>query len=676
MKRIMSLLLVLALLLSAAGCGQSQTSQAAYIPGSYSASAMGYGGQVTVTLTVDESAILSVDIQAPDETPELGGQAIGPLTESILSAQSAQVDSVAGATLTSSAVQQAAAECLRQASGEEAETAAMTPGEYVVTAKGIDDNMTLKVTVDETSILDIEVLENNETSFVADTVFSRFIPEILEAQTVGIDAPAGATATSSGIRTGVLEAVKQAGGDPNAFSRPVEAQPTGETAEYTADVVVAGSGIAGMSAAVAAANEGAQVIVLEKLAYPGGSAILSGGNMHGVGGAFEGEAGGEGDVDGLYTYWMQRANNNADPEMVRFMAENIAGTIDWLMEQGMTFGEPHKTMGLYDMPICLQVSEAGGLITPLYEKAQALGVQFLFETPAESLLTDDSGRVVGIQASDENGTVLVHADSVVLATGGFNANEEMKAQYEPLVAQSGAMQAGCPGNTGDGIRMGMEAGADTVFKPQTTGVNLQAVPGISFNSPVKNLAYQTVLGVTDEGVRYSNEAEDYSLQQRHMIESGRTLFYRIFDASTAEPVQEMLDSAVELGKGYRADTLEELAAAMGVDADVLLETVSRYNTLCAGGEDTDFGKPASAMLPVEQAPYYAIMAVPACSGSVGGLKINLDAQVLTPEGEAIPGLFAAGEVCNGDFFGDDYPVSGSVDFGATFGRIAGTNAAA
>ena len=637
----------------------------------YTASAQGFGGTVTAHVTVENGIITAVSFEGDGETPSIGGQALPQLAEQLTAQGNANVDIISGATVTSTAALTAVAACLSMANGT-AEVP-MIPGTYEATAKGIDDNLRLAVTVDENSILSIEILESNETPFCSAPVFEKMIPAILEHQTVGVDSMTGATATSSAVRTAVLDAIRQAGGNASAFSDPIAKAPSSETIEKTVDVVIAGSGCAGMAAAVAASEKGASVLVLEKLAYVGGSAILSGGNMHGVAGPFEENTDLENDTETLTQYWMNYAGNDADEAMVRFVAENIADVTQWLIDHGVVYNAPSKTMGKYDLPICLHATNAGGLITPLYEKALSNGVEFMTETPAIELLVED-GKVSGIIADSAAGKLIVHARSVILATGGYNANDEMKAQYEPLLPDC-TMQAGCPGNTGDGILMGKAVGAATVFKLNSTGVNLQSVPGVSFNSPVKNLAYVNALGITQEGMRYADETANYSLHQRAMVETGSEMFYKIIDASTGAGLEGWLESAVQWGKAYKADTLEELAASTGIDPQVFMETVTRYNSLCANGTDEDFSKPAESMIAVEKAPFYAVMCVPACSGSVGGLKINLNAQVLDENSSPIENLYAAGEVCNGDFFGDDYPISGSIDFGMTFGRIAGENAA-
>ena len=338
----------------------------------YTASAQGFGDMVTAHVTIENGVVTAVSFEADGETPEVGGQALTLLAERIVAQGNANVDVITGATVTSTAALAAVTACLNTANGT-AESL-MTPGTYEASAKGIDDNLRLAITVDENSILSIEILENNETPFCSAPVFEKMVPAIIEHQTVGVDAMTGATATSSAVRTAVLDAIRQAGGNVASFSTPVAKEPSSETIEKTVDVVIAGSGCAGMAAAVAASEKGASVLVLEKLAYVGGSAILSGGNMHGVDGPFEENTELENDTETLTQYWMDYAGGDADETMVRFMAENIADVTQWLIDHGVVYNAPSKTMGKYELPICLHATNAGGLITPLYEKALAGGI--------------------------------------------------------------------------------------------------------------------------------------------------------------------------------------------------------------------------------------------------------------------------------------------------------------
>ena len=212
-----------------------------------------------------------------------------------------------------------------------------------------------------------------------------------------------------------------------------------------------------------------------------------------------------------------------------------------------------------------------------------------------------------------------------------------------------------------------------IFKGGVMGMH-STNPSYTLTGGINLLSFIPTLGVTDEGVRFQNESNDYPIFFTAMVESGRDMFYWIFD--TASGMGELCEQAVATGYGYKADTLEELAEAAGMPVDTFMATVDRYNELGAAGVDEDFGRAGITPL-AEEGPYYAIEVVKATVAGFGGFEINTESQVLDTEGNPIPGLYAAGECASGQFFDKEYPCSGSMlCISTTFGRIAGQNAAA
>ncbi len=245
----------------------------------------------------------------------------------------------------------------------------------------------------------------------------------------------------------------------------------------------------------------------------------------------------------------------------------------------------------------------------------------------------------------------------------------MLAAYSPTVA--GQKSRSSPGNIGDGIAIAESVNAAFSFRDGYIGTT--AIPDVGYRDPI-NKRFNNVLAVTAEGSRFVNEAVDYPLYHRAMTDTGSGAFFQIFDAGL-QP--EGLDNALASGAAFQGATLEERAASAGSDAAALTATVNRYNELCEAGGDADFGKSADKLLSIGEPPFYALKIAPVTIGSIGGVKINVNAQVLDENGAEIPGFFAAGAVANGDFFYQTYPASGtSICMSFTFGRTAGTNAAA
>jgi fumarate reductase flavoprotein subunit len=440
------------------------------------------------------------------------------------------------------------------------------------------------------------------------------------------------------------------------------------------DVVVVGAGAAGIAAAIEASREGARVILLEKMPFVGGSTLLSGGIVLATNSPIQQDQGIEDSAEALAQYWLDRAEGNADMDLLTFIAEKSGETIAWLMENGVEFSDNVSAGGTSPV-LRLHYTKADrgfGLIKPLEEIARNEGVQIMLQTTAKKLLLNNANEVTGLIAIDKDGKeIQIDARAVVLATGGFDRSEEMKDQYAPVA--SGHISYSNAGNIGEGFLMAQEAGAEMIYKDGVIGFR-GLDGGVPYTSAIGGLIWQPHLYVDSEGNRFTNEVIDYPIFYKNMVENGSDVFYLLFDQTK---YVEALEEAIERGFAFKASTWEELALLTGMNEDVLIQTVSRYNDLAESGEDADFGKPAALMNPLTEADFYAVAVRPATLGTYGGPRINADTEVLRPDGSAIFGLFAAGEVANGQFFYKDYPASGtSIQMCFTLGRVAGKSAVA
>ncbi|MBQ6322327.1 MAG: FAD-dependent oxidoreductase [Lachnospiraceae bacterium] len=283
MKKITSILLAFAV-----AALPATVYAASFTPGDYEASAQGFGGTVTVKVTVDEEAVTAVENTGDAETPEVGGAAIEALPETILGVSSAdEVDAYAGASFTSAAIQEALAAALAEAAGEESADAdaplAFTAGTYTVTSDGYNAPVTLDVTFSEDALTDIAVVESGETDHVGTPAYEVVIPAMIEANGTGVDGLSGATFTTNAIRNAVNDAAEQAAcTNLSAFKANTVAVEAGENLELTYDVVIVGGGGAGISAAAQAAQDGNTVLLIEKNAEVGGNTLVSGGQYQSV----------------------------------------------------------------------------------------------------------------------------------------------------------------------------------------------------------------------------------------------------------------------------------------------------------------------------------------------------------------------------------------------------------
>lgn len=546
---------------------------------------------------------------------------------------------------------------------------AYTPGSYTASGNGLMGPVEVTVTFDEAAITEIVVGAHTETAGICDAAIEKVPAAIIAGQTVAVDAASGATFTSQAIIDAVADCVAQAGGDVAAMQSAGASAPSAEDEELTYDVVVVGGGAAGIGAAANAKDAGASVLLIEKQGRMGGNTVISGGLIYATGTSFQAEAGVEDSVEALVDYWYTRAEGNANRDFLTLVAEKSNETIEWLQEGGVVLGGL-STSGISPVPRMLSAGADGsGFILPMTETIKNKGVDIRLETAAKTLITDESGAVVGVEAIAADGhKVTIHAKSVVLATGGFDGSQEKMRKYAPEYADEFFYASA--GNTGDAIDMALAVGADTVFKGGVIG--LRGIRPTSFADPINGLVWMPYLMVNEKGERFVNESTDYPIIHTELAKQHHA--YLIFDGTQA--TAEMFGDLFTEGYAFTAPTLEELADVTLVNKDTFLATVARYNEL-KGQDDVDFGKAAAAMAGVGDGPYYAVRVRPATIGTMGGIKIDLDMHVLKAEGTAIPGLYAAGACANGDFFYKEYPASGtSIQMCFTTGRIAGTNAAA
>ena len=677
-KRILAAL-ALSLALPACALGE-----AGYTAGTYSAEAQGMESAVKVTVTVSDSAITDLTIDVSGETAGLGTEVGEPLKAAILEAQSADVDGVAGATVSSTAVKTAVKACLDEASGAAAWDGKFTAGTYTASATGKNGPVTVEVTFSEDAMTDIQVTDHTETyglGYGVSTAPIDLLPGvILTAQSIDVDSVSSATVTSNAIKAAVADCIAQAGGDAQALKSVAEKEPV-QDAVYDVDVVVVGAGAAGLSAANTALEAGANVLILEKTGVTGGSTARSGGKILGAGTEWQTAQGFTDTPDMMYDYLMSFDRDGImDADLVRTFCDNSAENIQWLVDRGVQMQdvEPiHSSLTPWRVHNVKggggQTSGHGGQFTaPLTNLYEGNGGKILYNCTANELLTDESGAVVGVKGTMADGsTVTVNAKGVILATGGYAHNEEMLSRYNDFLPTN--IYSGVPmTNVGDGLVMAEAVGAKNFDAPglQLVYVSYDCYVGINEESG---------LIVTNKGERVVNEWSYQSHVAQALADAKSPCGYYITAVKNGACVEPypMLAWGVTMENVPHAATIAELAEQIGMDASALEATVTRYNELCEKGKDEDFGKPAEYMIPVEGETYYAFYMTPGSSVTFGGLQIDTDAHVLDTNDQPISGLYAAGEVAFTGLFDAEYPCCGMAIGGAVYyGRIAGQLAAA
>ena len=701
-----------------------------YTPGTYSATTAGFGGDVTVTIEVDAEKILNVTVTGDNETAGIGGRAVEELPAALLEAQSAEVDGVSGATVSSTAIKLAMSQAIAQAKGEEVESAlSMTAGTYTAKVKGFGGNViaTVKVSADaieeiglENEYIDNPLVDYNDPLSVYTSSMNMETPQIFKgvqellpgrviaAQSVAVDAITGATATSNAALSAIAEALRQAGAEESAIYRAVEKTP-GVDETYDCDVVVVGAGTSGSSAAAQAKELGANVVLIEKSARIGGSGALSTGPMA-INSKTQLAWNQTGDADAVFKRFMELSHWYGKGGVFRKFLTMSGDTADWLVEKGFQWNEH----GLSSIPGEFGVTGVSYLedsvaTMSVYEAFLNMTKDvdtILTETTATSILTDAEGNAVGVTAVKDDGTkVTVNAKAVIMSTGGFGGNKDMLEKY----TGSRYVLFGVQQNDGSGFEM-MKAVGAAERNPGGTSCHLVCVPAFvtgfdefDANIPFDLLITPTLLQVNQRGERFSSETvgEDsmlmganyhaaqgeyyYTLISKPLMDGiakegtaftgmvGKPLTFsfkgQAIQADVPMPnIEAVLEAAVEQGLAYKGDTIAELAKNAGMDEKTLEENVARYNELCAGGADLDFNKKSEYMCALgEEGPFYAIVGQPEIYGSLGSVDVDAHTQVLREDGTAIGGLYATGLESIGALFdGVAYTEVGGVALGWGF----------
>lgn len=601
------------------------------------------------------------------------------------------------------------------------------PGTYTASAKGIGGDVKISVTFSATDIVSIKVDQHNETPGVGDVAIETIPEKIVKGQTLNVDTVAGATITSKAILTAVEECIKKAGGDVAAFKakQPVAAKKAADITQ-TADVVVIGAGGAGLAAAVSAHQAGASVIVVEKMPKVGGNTIISGAAYNSADPERQknapASAGPEATVMALInatpanelhkqmqatlkkeyeeykasgaTYLFdsptlhalqtfEGGDRKGDLVLIKnYTSKTLAG-LHWLESLGMKFTDTCFTvLGALWQRSHKPVKPLGtGYIESMTSYLSAHNVPIMLETKAEHIIMD-KGRAAGVIATGPSGNkvTLYAKKGVVIATGGFSKNIEMRQKYNTQwkTLDASIPSTNHPGATGDGIVMAQEVGSDLVGMeyiqllpmgdPQTGSLSGNIEQGV-----------ENRIFVNKEGNRFVAEDARRDVMTQALYQQPDATMWVIVDkhsyptGSTKNNFNETIDELVESGRAFKADTLEELAAKIHVPAANLVKAVAEFNKAVEKKGGDPFGRTLFADK-IDTPPFYAGARVPTVHHTMGGIKINTETQVISTKGTVIPGLYAAGEVTGGIHGTNRLGGNALADI-IVHGRIAGTNAA-
>ena len=599
---------------------------ATYAAGTYSSSAQGRNGLVSLAVTFSDTAITKIEVTGHAETAGISDAAF-EIPDAIIEYQSLGVDTVSGATLTSNAILNAVADCVKQAGGDVEALKAAPAGEKKIDAL-------------ETSTVDVLVVGGG-----------------------GAGLSAALSAAQGGAKVVLVEKLSALGGNTfrcgGAFNTAdPEGQANNPMDKALADTVEKLLAHEDMSPEHAALKADVQK-QWDEYKASGRTNLFDTPEWH-----------------ALQT--LDAGDYLGNVSQIRTLTSNTLDTLHWLSDNGVAWDSEVSTVigALWNRSHQTTPDKSGAQIVAALEKAaRAAGVTIYLDTKAESLV-NQSGKVTGAVITNAKGeTVTVTATKgVILATGGFAANPEMLKEYNPLgnkwenIEKLGTNNT--PGATGDGITMGLEVDANLVGMGWIQLMALNSISGGGISGMINSTAF-----VNQEGKRYVAEDERRDVLAAGALAQTNQMFYGICDnkEATLRMAQAALDGQVAYGMIVRGETLAELAEKINMPADALEATIAEFNELVKAGKPDQFGRRTWENT-IEEGPFYAVAFTPVVHHTMGGLEINGNAQVLNTKGQVIEGLYAAGEVTGG-IHGTNRVGGNAVPDALTFGKIAGQNAA-
>lgn len=535
------------------------------------------------------------------------------------------------------------------------ETGSMKAGTYTATAEGYHGDITIDVTVSDTAITGIEVTKEEETEGIGKAALPKLVEQAVADQTADVDIVSGATLTSNGFKMALTDALTQAGADMTKFAASSSDKDL-EAVEETVDVVIVGAGVAGLSAALAAQLKGKNVLVLEKMSLVGGASAMAGAGTVATGSTWQKEAGYEDSAESLKADMMANGHNKNDEATLDIFVNTVGEAFDWLVsEDGANVPYEQKEGGAR---VYSGTGRGSGVVTSLSDSFTNNGGTILTDTKATELVVSD-GTVTGVLAESKDKAYTIHAQYVILATGGFGHNTDMiPEEYQSYV------YAGAAGADGDGLTMAAAVDADTInmeyVNVQPNSIIMPSGLG-QYTNPGVATAYKTsgAFIVNQDGLRFMNEQGNaWDMIQAMKVNEANYLILdqASFDAFNGAMINSHIYTQEDVDKWVanngssnpvmiKADSLEELGSSLSLPESSLSAAAEKYNEDVAKGTD-EFGRTLTNTISSEGS-YYAIQMWLRYYATLGGLHINDQMQVLNTSQEPIEGLYAAGEVVGG-----------------------------
>lgn len=669
MKKLLSLILSGVMALTVMPFGASAEAQ--------TVTATGTGmGEITVTLTVEDGKITAATVDTGNETAGYGLDKGAELAAQLVTAQSADIDGISGATLTSNGVRTAATQALAQA-GVTVEEKAVIPGVYIGTGRGSRGDIKAAVQVDETGIAGIWSLENADSPVFSQMAIDTVIDEIVEKQSLAVDAYTGATITSRGTILAVEDALKQAGYN-TATLYNVEQTERTPAEDVTVDVLVVGGGTSGLVAALAAdtngklgvEKSGLKVLVVERNSFAGGDLNFTGGFICAPAGTVINDATGA-SVDAVtfgramlagHPELENKVNVNALDAIMQGSTDALNGLIGRGFYMNAEDGAI-ATMDDFQYSYALTSNYESGVRTlddgniyynaspyeaeSLRHLVKDAGIEVRVNTEATGLLVENN-VCTGVTVQDREHTYNIHASKVILATGYGGFDTESIDMFYPQYAK--VVAANNVSNTSDAAKWIKAMGGDVLVYPTgdyiITGINSVYGESTEYSTFYRESG---TMWVNASGERFFDESlslSEGSIPTAKRLYEGDGYAYLIFD-STHEKGASYIDWFKSQNVGYEGATIDELAEKIGVPAENLTASVEAWNAAAVSGSDKAFGTPADWLKTIGEGPFYAVKASPVSTASTAiSVWVDDDMTItLTQGGQRIENLLAAGGVC-------------------------------
>lgn len=512
------------------------------------------------------------------------------------------------------------------------------PGNYQEKVNDESYEFTINVELAKDYIKDMQLVNANNFDDNVLSNFNEIKDRIISSNSPHVDTISGATTQCEAFKKAVTKAMVKSnkdailaeGGDPD---------------DKSFDIVIVGSGGAGLAAAIRAHDLGANVVIIEKMSVIGGNTNKASAGMNAAETKFQKLRGIIDSKDLFYKETMIGGKNKNNPDLLRYFVDNAPDAIDWLDKNGITLSGITTTGGMSIDRTHRPESGAavgGFLISGLVKNINNRGIEVMLDTNVTKIVTENH-KVTGVEVTQEDGSIhTIKTKAVIIATGGFGANREMVEKYRPDL--KGFVTTNHKGATGSGITILEKLGAGTVDMNE-----IQIHPTVEQTTAY--LISESIRGggailISQDGKRFVNELDTRDKVSNSIKNLPEHYAYILFDQQVRDE-NKSVEEYVSRHLVTQANTIDELAKQLSIDANTLTETIKRYDNFILNKHDEDFGRTTGMRHPINKDPFYAIKIAPGIHHTMGGVTINPETQVLDTQHHVIEGVFAAGEVVGG-----------------------------